>query len=223
MVELGRRKRSARCEGCGLRPDLCACGMFPTVEPRTTVIVVRHHKERHKPTNTARLLAAMVPSVQIVHYSGGLVPFDPAQLPTGTHDVRVLFPREGAVVLGEGEGEALVAPPGRASRPRAFILLDGTWHQCSRMSRRLPGVRDLPCVALPPGPPSIFRVRAQHDLRGLCTFEAAVRLWEQLEGAELVAPLRTAFETVVARMLFQKGWLDTPEVPERWETAVPRG
>ena len=83
------------------------------------------------------------------------------------------------------------------------------------MARRVPVVQDLPCVVLPPGPPSIW-VRAQHDERGLSTFEAALRLLELVEGIDVIRPLREAFEIVTARLLFMKGRLRTPDVPREW-------
>ena len=204
-----RRKKKDRCPGCGSIPELCACDSLPTVVVRTPLVVVQHVRERFKPTNTGRLLQRMVPGVKIVHFAMKEPPFDEEPLLNPTIDFRVLYPREDAEVLTD-------APAARAGRRLGFVVLDGTWHQCSRMTRRVPTVRDLPCVALPPGPPSIWTVRAQHDARGLSTFEAAVRLVELCEGPELVRPLRRAFAVVTARALFMKGRLPSPEVPEHW-------
>ena len=76
-------------------------------------------------------------------------------------------------------------------------------------------MKDLRCVALPPGPPSIW-VRTQHDPRGVSTFEAALRVLELREPPEVADALRRAFEVVTARLLFMKGRLRSPDVPERW-------
>jgi DTW domain-containing protein YfiP len=219
---LGKRKRKVRCEGCGLWPELCACDLFPSVEVQTPILVVRHYKERFKPTSTAKLLPAMASNVQLLDYTGGMPPFDPTPLRDEALDLRVLFPREDAEPMrqtDDGTGGLTVAEGKRLG----FVILDGTWHQCSRMSRRVPGVAELPCVSLPESEPSIYRVRSQHDERGLCTFEAVVRLWEVLEGPEVVRPLRAVFEVITARMLYQKGWLDSPEVPADWNDVEPKG
>jgi DTW domain-containing protein len=103
-----------------------------------------------------------------------------------------------------------------------FALLDGTWHQCSRMSRRVAVVRDLPCVALPPGLPS-RGVRTQHDERGLCTFEAGIRLVSLVDGPTHAAPLQAIFHELAARMMFMKGRLNKPEVPAEWRHDVLPG
>jgi DTW domain-containing protein YfiP len=192
-----RRRLKPRCAGCGLTPALCACALLPTVRLSTRIVVVQHVREIMKPTNTARLLARMVEGTALVPWGMREPPFDPSRLRDPAIDIRVLFPREDAPVLS-------LDPPA-ADRARGIVLLDGTWHQCTRMTRRVEVVRDLPCVALPAGPPSVWGVRTQHDERGLSTFEAGLRVLELLEGSDAVAPLRRGFEVIVARMLFMKG------------------
>jgi DTW domain-containing protein YfiP len=131
--------------------------------------------------------------------------FDPGPLKNPSIEWMLVYPRQGAPVLD-------VAPGKR----RGFVLLDGSWPQCSHMSRRLPVVSELPCVALPPGPPSIWSVRTQHLEQGRSTFEAALQLIELHEGSAAIAPLRQAFAMLTARMLFMKGKLRSPEVPVSW-------
>lgn len=209
-----RRKNKPRCEGCGLPPALCACDLMPRVELQTRLFVVQHIRERFKPTNTGRLLTTMVPSVPLRHYGMREPPFDSAPFEDPSIDYRLVFPREDAVELRPGEpGLGLNVAPGKQL---GFVLIDGTWHQCSRMTRRVPVVQEYPCVVLPPGPPSIWGVRTQHDERGLSTFEAALRLAGILEGEQAVEPLRRAWEEICARALFMKGRLEKPEVPQEW-------
>lgn len=203
-----RANTRPRCPDCGLHQELCACAQFPRLELGFDLVVVQHVRERGKPTNTGRLLAKMIPGVRIVHFPLIDRTFDEEPLSRPDTDYRVLFPRDDAEVL-----QGVPAPAGRR---RGFVLLDGTWHQCSRMTRRVPRVRDMECVALPPGPPSIWGVRTQHDQRGMSTFEAGLRIVEIVEGEATASPLRRAFEIVTARMLFMKGKLPTPDVPPDW-------
>jgi DTW domain-containing protein YfiP len=217
-----RKNRAGRCDRCGLHLPLCACAGFPRVECSASLVVVRHIGELHKPTNTGRWLADMVPGTVITHYGQREPPFDAT--PLVRPDVRfcVLFPREDATVL-DPEGlrrlRAALAPGQRLG----FAVLDGTWHQCSRMSRRVPVVRELPCVALPPGPPSRWGVRAQHDDHGLSSFEAGVRLVSLVDGPTRAAPLQASFHELAARMMFMKGRLTKPEVPAEWRDDVLPG
>jgi DTW domain-containing protein YfiP len=202
-----RTKRKPRCPGCGLPPASCACALLPRLRFRTPIAIVQHVREKYKPTNTGRLFARMVEGTTILPVGMREPPFDPSPLADPAIEWRLLFPREGAPVYDAREA---------AGRRIGFVLLDGSWHQCSHMNRRLPVVSQLPCVSLPPGPRSFWTVRAQHDEEGRSTFDAAVQALEMREGSEAVAPLRRAFAEVTARMLHLKGKLRTPEVPAGW-------
>ena len=201
-------KRKPRCPGCGLPPVACACALLPRLRFRTPVAIVQHVREKYKPTNTGKLFARMVEGTTILPVGMREPAFDPSPLQNEAIEWRLLFPRDGAPVYDGRES---------AGRRIGFVLLDGSWHQCSHMNRRLPVVSQLPCVALPPGPPSFWTVRAQHDEEGRSTFDAAVQALELVEGAEAVAPLRRAFAEVTARMLHLKGKLRTPEIPAAWD------
>ena len=204
-----RSKRKVRCLGCGLHPGTCACAVFPRLRFRTPIAVLQHVRERYKPTNTGRMLARMIEGTPILPWGMREPAFDPTPLQDPSIDWRLLFPREGAPVVSAGEPVA----PGRRL---GFVLLDGSWRQCSHISRRLPAIAGLPCVALPPGPRSFWAVRSQHDERGKSTLEAGAQLLELFEGREAVAPLLRAFALVTARLLHLKGKLRSPEIPAAW-------
>ncbi len=212
---VARKKRGGRCAKCGLHLPLCLCDRFPRVRTSTPLVIVRNVRERFKPTNTARWLLDMVEGTTMTEYGQREPPFDPTPLRQPGIRPYVLFPREDATVLDAAGLDVLRA--GLAPDERlGFVLLDGTWHQCSRMSRRVPIVRDLPCVALPPGLPSRWGVRTQHDERGVCSFEAAMRLIALVDGPKRAQPLQTIFHELAARMMFMKGRLSRPEVPPQW-------
>lgn len=198
--------------GCGLNAVLCACDLVPTLRLATPLVVVQAMRERFKPTNTGRLLARMVEGTPIVYFGQREPPFDTTAFEDASIDFRVLFPRDDAEILHVEEGGAVVPAPAPGKR-LGFVLLDGTWHQCSRMSRRVPVVQGLPCVALPPGPPSVWAVRTQHDVRGLSTFEAGLRLLELVEGIEAVRPMREAFAVINDRLAFMKGKQPSSDAP----------
>ncbi|MCX4248022.1 tRNA-uridine aminocarboxypropyltransferase [Paraliomyxa miuraensis] len=217
-----RKMRAGRCDRCGLHLGLCVCDRFPTVESSAALVVVRHIRERFKPTNTGRWLADMIPGTVLTHFGQREPPFDPSPLQRPDVRFSVLFPREDATVL-DAEGLARLRAELAPGQRLGFVLLDGTWHQCSRMSRRVPVVQDLPCVALPPGPPSRWGVRTQHDERGLSTFEAGLRLVSLVDGPQRAAPLRELFHELAARALFMKARLPKPEIPEQWRHDVLPG
>lgn len=217
-----RKSRAGRCERCGLHLALCACDRFPTLDSSAVLVVVRHIREQYKPTNTGRWLADMVTGTALTPFGQREPPFDPT--PLLRPDVRfcVLFPRDDATVL-DPEGVRRLRAELQPGQRLGFVLLDGTWHQCSRMSRRVPVVQDLPCVALPPGPVSRWAVRTQHDERGLCSFEAGLRLISLVDGPRHAAPLQAAFHELTARAMYMKGRLPKPEVPAEWHDDVLPG
>ena len=59
---------SGRCPGCYLPTALCLCAEVPRVETRTDFLVIRHNKETHTSTNTARLAALALPRCRILTY-----------------------------------------------------------------------------------------------------------------------------------------------------------
>lgn len=204
-----RRRSRPRCYGCGLTPATCLCPSFPRLRLATPLVVVQHAREQFKPTNTGRLLARMLETAPLLPFGREGVPFEPGPLLDGAVDWRVLFPREDAVPIDR-------APAPREGRRLGFVLLDGSWTQAARMSRRVPVVAELPCVSLPAGAPSIWTVRTQLREDGCSTFEAAERALRSIEGADATAPLRDAFARVVAAMLHLKGKRSSPEAPASW-------
>lgn len=198
-----RIKRSPRCGGCGLLTVDCVCAQLPRLRFRTPIAIVQHAREQVKPTGTGKLFARMVEGTPVLPVGLRQEPFDPAPLREAKIEWLLVYPRKDAPVLQPRPGAG-------------YVLLDGTWSQCAHMSRRLDYVSDLPCVALPPGPPSFWTVRTQHHKEGRSTFDAALQLLELHEGREAVEPLRRAFAMLTARMLFLKGKLSSPEVPASW-------
>lgn len=204
-----RIKRKPRCTGCGLTPAACVCADLPRVRFETPIAIVQHVRERHKPTNTGRLFARLAEGTVLLPCGMREPRFDPSPLEDASIDWRLLYPRDGAPLLETGTSPA----PGRRL---GLVLLDGSWHQCSHMSRRLPIVADLPCLALPQAPPGFWTVRTQHAEQGRSTFEAALIALEIVENSPALRVLRRAFARVTAGQLFLKGKLKSPEVPEAW-------
>jgi DTW domain-containing protein YfiP len=171
----------------------------------TRIAIVQHVRETWKPTNTGRLFARMAEGTLVLPVGMREPAFDPGPLEDPEMEWTLVYPREGASILRP-----------EAGKRRGFVLLDGSWRQCAHMGRRLPVISDLPCVALPAGPPSFWSVRTQHDAKGRSTFEAALQLIELHEGTPAVEPLRHAFAMLTARMLHLKGKLASPEIPPAW-------
>ena len=170
----------------------------------TRFVFVLHNRERCKPTNTGRIAHQILEGSALCYYGSRDDPMDTDALDDPAADYAVLFPRADAVEL---DVSTMTPRPGRT---RTLVVLDGTWHQCSRMSRRAPRVSELPCVRLPPGPPSRWGVRTPPDPRFVCTLEATIRAVATLHGSEAAAPMDDYFDRLRARMMAMKGKAPPP-------------
>lgn len=183
---------------CGLHSELCLCAGLPRRDLTTDFIVVQHNRERHKPTSTGRVAAAVL-RAPVVYYGAEGETMDTAAFDRPDTDYYVLFPSEGAAEVRDVDTRPA------AGRRRCVVLLDGTWHQCSRMARRAPRICELPHLVLPPGPPSRWGVRTPPSPAAVCTFEAATRVVEALHGPAEAAPMAAFFAELSARMLGMRG------------------
>jgi DTW domain-containing protein len=97
-------------------------------------------------------------------------------------------------------------------KPFTLIVPDGTWRQARRVRSRVPGLGDVPCVALPAGEPSIYGLRSAARRGGLATIEAIARAFELLEGPHVRETLERVFRAMVERTLWSRGKIDADAV-----------
>jgi len=200
---MSRKSRKPRCQVCGLHLEGCICADLPVLDLPTRFVVVQHNRERHKPTSTGRAAAAIL-RAPLVYYGAQGETLDTTHFTVEENEYVVLFPSEDARVAS---AEALAPSPGRR---RCVVILDGTWHQCSRMARRAAVVSSFPRVSLPPGPPSRWGIRRPPRPEAVCTLEAAARLVATIHGPDASAPIERFFAEMTRRMHEQRG----SEAPE---------
>jgi DTW domain-containing protein YfiP len=186
---------------------LCLCDLIPRprLETRTRLILVIHRYEDRKPTNTGRLAAECLARSEVIVRGHASQPTSPFACDPGTQPL-LLFPHEGAPLLHEVTLDA---------RPVTLVVPDGNWRQASRVRQRVPGLRDVPCVSLPAGAPSRYRLRAEAHEAGLATIEAIARTLGVLEGDQgprVQAALEFVFAAMVDRTLWSRGMVRTANV-----------
>ena len=191
-----------RCARCRLHKSLCICALIPRIETRTKLLLLIHRAEDRKTTNTGRLAAeCLVNSEVVIRGNEG------APQPVIPEGAVLLFPAEDAILLSN------------VMEPTTLIVPDGNWRQASRVRQRVPGLSKIPCVTLPPGAPSIYRLRSEAHAHGLATLEAIARAYEILEGTHIREALEHPFRAMVERTLWVRGSLPDHEVT----TGVPEG
>lgn len=184
---------AGRCSRCYLPTALCLCAEVPQVLTRTEFLVIRHNKEREKSTNTARMAALALPLCRMLTYGAPGEPFDPAVLEGP--DTWLLF-------------SGNEPPPPDAPRPRRLVVLDGSWGQARRMLQRVPELRRLPTLSLPPPAPNTRRLRRPPHPDGMSTIEAMAGAVAFLEGEEVARPLYELHERMIDQVLASRGRLD---------------
>ncbi|MFP2907447.1 tRNA-uridine aminocarboxypropyltransferase [Pyxidicoccus sp. 3LFB2] len=187
---------AGRCPRCFLPTALCLCAEVPSVSTRTELLVIRHHKETLKSTNTARMAALALPRCRIVSYGSPGQPFDASVLEAP--DTWLLFP------------DTQQTPVQDAPRPARLIVLDGSWGQARRMVQRVPALRRLPGLKLPPPLKDTRRLRRPPHPDGMSTLEAIAGALAYLEGEDVAAPLYALHEVMIDRVMMSRGRMAMP-------------
>jgi DTW domain-containing protein YfiP len=177
---------------------LCICALVPRVETRTRLLLILHELEVRKPTNTGRLAARCLPNSAVATRSGVPAP----TLWQGTEPV-LLFPHADARPLESWRD---------SPRPITLVVPDGTWRQANKARRRVEGLADLPCAALPPAVRSSYRLRHDRRLDRVSTIEAIALALQILEGPAAAEPLERIFRIMVDRTLWTNGRIASGEV-----------
>lgn len=208
-----------RCPRCRMHGSLCLCPLIPRIETRTRLVLVIHRYEDRKPTNTGRLATECLVNSEVLVRGHEDRPSAPLALSPDTQPV-FLFPREDAIPLAQFAASA---------RPVTLIVPDGTWRQASKVRSRVPGLRDVPCVSIPPGERSTYRLRVDAHETGLATIEAIARAFGILEGEQgetVQRALEWVFHAMVERTLWARGAMEgtdvTGGIPEGAKRHDPR-
>lgn len=159
------------CYRC-FRPAMCClCGVIPSVDNRTEVVILQHPRERTHAFGTARLAALGLRRIQVlVDHLGRL-----------RQDSSPLGPLAGCALLYPGaEARDITCLPA-AEHPRRLFVIDGTWHHARTLYRDIPVLRALPHLTLPGHLRSTFEIRRQPAVHCLSTIEAIVFALRALE------------------------------------------
>jgi DTW domain-containing protein YfiP len=205
-----------RCPRCRLHQSLCLCALIPRLETRTRLLLIIHRFEDRKSTNTGRLGSECLVNSEVLVRGHRDQPTAPLSFGAETRPL-LLFPHPDATPL-----DVLT----RDERAVTLIVPDGNWRQASRVRSRVPGLSDVPCVYLPEGAASSYRLRAESHSGGLATVEAIARAFGLLEAPEIQAAIESVFDAMVERTLWSRGAIASGDlrhgVPEGALRHLPR-
>lgn len=196
-----------RCPACMMLQRLCICSDVPRLETLSRLVLVVHHRELKKPTNTGGLAARCLVNSE-VHVSGAIgtvVDYDAVAPESATN--LFLFPSEDAVPLTPENARGFKGPI-------RLIVPDGNWGQAARIRKKLKDSPRIINVSLPEGPVTRYQLRREALDRpeGLATLEAIARAMHALEGPQISDALLAIFRTFVDRTLWSRGKLAAASV-----------
>jgi DTW domain-containing protein YfiP len=165
------------------------CAEVPRLVTRTQIVILRHHSERRRTSNSGRLAHLALAGSELRDV------FAPD--PSLTDGGRPAPPGAGAWLVFP-EGEPRTMPP--SPPPTALVFLDASWHQARRMRQRLAGLRGVPVLSLATvgGRRRMRRAPRPEHVSTIEAIAAALRL---VEGGPAPDALEALFEVAVARMV----------------------
>lgn len=204
-----RDNAHVRCQRCHLHASLCLCPLIPQLVTRTRVVLVIHHTEQRKPTNTGLLALECLQNSELWVRGNTRTADEQFQLDATTTPL-LLFPDDGATPIAEFA---------KSSRPVSLVVPDGNWRQASKVPRRVPCLAGVTRVSLPEGPPTSYRLRHEPRTGGLATMEAIARALGVLENPTVQQELERVFGVMVERALWARGSLAATHV----SGGIPQG
>ncbi len=187
-----RTKRTERCADCWLPLRACVCAELPRIAVATKLVIVMHHVEARRASNTGRLAARILGGT--VRLRGEREPSPEAPMPEGRR--LLLFPDPTASTLSRAHA---------VEGPCVLVVPDGNWKQASRVLHRDEAAAGAEIVTLPAGAPSRYRLRRRPNEGALSTFEAIARALALLEGPAIEVEMMRALDLFVERTLVLRG------------------
>lgn len=173
------------CYKCGLPEINCICNSIPKIKTYAKLWILSTEKEFSRPSNTARLLKLINPeSTELFLWERTKAPEKLIEyIDSGDYDIYILFPTD------ENELLERKVQDKNAEKISAFIILDGTWKEASKILRKSDYLKKLPRISLNPIHKSEYTLRRGASEGELCTIEAAIEVlklnWE-IEEAQAV-------------------------------------
>jgi Uncharacterized conserved protein len=178
------------CNKCGLPEMNCICNSVPKIKTNAKIWILSTEREFTRPSNTARLLKLVNPeSTELILWERTKVPEKLIEyINSEEYEIYILFPTD------ENELLERKIQDKKSSKIPAFIILDGTWKEASKILRKSDYLRKLPKISLNPIHKSEYTLRRGASEGELCTIEAAIEVLKlncELENAQ---EIKSAFD-----------------------------
>ncbi len=197
-----KRKTKAPCPGCGLHSNLCICELIPSLELKTRICLIIHHKELKRTTNTGQLAIKSLKNSELrIRGLKEQKPLDLSDLLTANYRSFLFYPSDNALELNQ----ELVA---QSPLPIQLIVPDGNWRQAGKVHLRHPELKNILKVKLNTAPLSQHHLRAEHTPEGMATLQAIAYALGIIEGEHVRASLLKLYEAKLKNTLIGRGHLN---------------
>lgn len=145
-----RGKKVIRCEMCQMATINCICSYRTGSNSKAAFLMIMHDAEVLKPSNTARLIADVIPDTFAYLWSRT----DPdsemlALINNSNYQPFVVFPKQYASEMQVVYEQQLPLTLLNEKTP-LFILLDGSWREAKKMFRKSEYLANLPVLSFSP-------------------------------------------------------------------------
>ena len=182
MKSRGQRKTQDPCTGCCLHKSLCICASIPRLSFRTKLILVIHHKELRRTTNSGVLAVRSLVNSELFVRGKDHQRLDLTPILKENFKTLLLYPSDSAVELTPEFVK-------QQSLPLQLIVPDGNWRQASKVASRHPELQDTQHVTISTPNPESLHLRRETSPAGMATLQAIAGALAVIEGPEAVAPL----------------------------------
>lgn len=184
-----KRKPKDPCHVCGINSQFCICVDFKTIDTKTRVDLIVHHKELKRTSNTGRLIQILLKNQKIWIRGEIDQPLDHLQILNPDYSPVLLFPSEAATVASAESLTTLAQ-----GKPLQILVPDGNWRQASKVHYRVKELKAIPRVTLPSrlaDRDGLLRKETKDD--GMSTIEALAHLLGFIEGVKVKEHLLAAY------------------------------
>lgn len=196
-----QRKTKDPCLKCYLHKQRCICHIIPSLELKTSVSLVVHHKELKRSTNTGRLATHCLTNSQLIvrgetqknEY------LDLSFLIKPNYTNLLFYPSEDAFELNQNFLNQF------PDSPIHLIVPDGNWRQASKVHYRHHELKNILRVKISTPNTASLHLRKESTPEGMATLEAIAHALGMIEGDGIKTQLMNVYWKKLEQTLKGRG------------------
>ena len=196
----GKRKTQDPCEVCLLHRERCICQHIPSLNLKTKISLVIHHKELKRTTNTGLLAARALQNSEVFIRGQIDSPLDLSPSLNCGYRSLLFYPSKDAVEL---TAELIAESP----LPVQLIVPDGNWRQASKVHYRHPELQQITRVMIKTENTETQHLRKETTKEGMATLQAIAHALGIIEGDKVKNILLKLYKIKLEATLLGRGKL----------------